>query len=428
MKFLLIFPKWPKLVHQTPFNLPPHGSVVMAAAIPPDVDVTFVDENVQAVPFADDWDFVGLSVMLSSQLPRAFEICARFRQMGKDVIFGGISTMLHAEEVGRHATSVFLGEAEGRLEQVFADQQAGALKPVYDFLADFVPIEAVGPARRSVLDRSCYEHKGVRMADLFHASRGCRFNCFPCCTPYLGGRKFRPRPMHRIEEELAQIENDRLFVVDNSLAQDKEWEKELFRTMIPFKKVWCCHPVEDDDQVLDLAAQAGCWYVYQAVFDTSDFIRERIRRYKAHGIGVEGTIILGLDDHDEDAIKRLVDFLLEIELDLAEFTVLTPFAHTPARARMQEEGRILTDDLSLYNGGNVVFQPRRMSPGRLQEMYHWAWETFYADESQAYKMYRLYKSIQDRTRRPAPVGRAPLREPGVASEATVGLPGPVDRN
>jgi hypothetical protein len=31
--------------------------------------------------------------------------------------------------------------------------------------------------------------------------------------------------------------------------------------------------IEDDDEVLDLAAQAGAWYVYQAVFDTSDFIR-----------------------------------------------------------------------------------------------------------------------------------------------------------
>jgi radical SAM superfamily enzyme YgiQ (UPF0313 family) len=84
--------------------------------------------------------------------------------------------------------------------------------------------------------------------------------------------------------------------------------------------------------VLDLAAQAGAWYVYQAVFDTSDYIRERIRRYHDHGIGVEGTILLGLDHHTEDSILRLIDFLLEIDLDLAEFTVLTPFPHTKAYA------------------------------------------------------------------------------------------------
>ena len=59
--------------------------------------------------------------------------------------------------------------------------------------------------------------------------------------------------------------------------------------------------------------------------DTSDHIRKKVKRLQDRGIGVEGTIILGMDDHDEDYIKRLVDFLLDIKLDLAEFTILTPF-------------------------------------------------------------------------------------------------------
>ena len=109
---------------------------------------------------------------------------------------------------------------------------------------------------------------------------------------------------------MAAIDNNRLFIVDNSLAQDTAWEMELFREMIPLKKKWCCHPIEDKPEVLDLAAQAGAWYVYQAVFDTSDYIRDRIKRYHDHGIGVEGTILLGLDEHTEDDIKRLIDFLL----------------------------------------------------------------------------------------------------------------------
>ena len=53
----------------------------------------------------------------------------------------------------------------------------------------------------------------------------------------------------------------------------------------------------------DLAAEAGCWYVYQAIFDTSDLIRNRVKRLKDRGIGVEGTILLGLDDHDEQDSK-----------------------------------------------------------------------------------------------------------------------------
>jgi radical SAM superfamily enzyme YgiQ (UPF0313 family) len=163
--------------------------------------------------------------------------------------------------------------------------------------------------------------------------------------------------------------------------------------MIPFKKKWCSHPIEDDDEVLDLAAQAGAWYVYQAIFDTSDCIKRRVERYKSYGIGVEGTIILGTDDHDEDYIKRLVDFLLEIDLDLAEFTVLTPFAHTPIREQYEKEGRIITNDYERYNAGEVVFTPNKISPHKLQELFHYAWETFYHDEPQSYKMYKLYQKI-----------------------------------
>jgi radical SAM superfamily enzyme YgiQ (UPF0313 family) len=357
------------------------------------VNVTFSDENVDAIPFDRQWDAVGISVMLTCQMPRAFAIADRFRAQSVPVIFGGIATMLHSEKVQRHCDSVFLGEAEGRLEKVFSDFSENRLQPVYDYQSDFPDIGLVGPARRGILDREKYTYKGTRMVDLFHASRGCKFNCFPCCTPYLGGRKFRPRPMEKVAQELAAIDNDRLFIVDNSLAQSKEWELELFKTMAPFKKRWCCHPIEDDDEVLEAAVRAGAWYVYQAVFDTSDYIRNRVLRYKQHGIGVEGTIILGTDDHTEDGIKRLVDFLMEIDLDLAEFTVLTPFAHTPIREQLEAEDRILTDDFSRYTAGEVVFKPKNMSPEKLQSMYEYAWNTFYKDEPQRYKMYKLFKRV-----------------------------------
>lgn len=402
MNFLLVYPTWPKLEHQTEFHLPPHGPVVMAAEIPEWVNVTFVDHNLEEIPYTDEWDFIGISVMLTSQLPDAFTISKKFMEMGKEVIFGGISSMLHSEGVQNHCTSLFFGEVEGRLEQVFADKKNGHLKSLYDYHQDFPPIESIGPARRSILNYENYNYKGIQMVDLFHASRGCRFNCFPCCTPFLGGRRFRPRPMDNVAEELATIDNDRLFVVDNSLAQEKQWEIDLFRTMIPFKKKWCCHPIQDDDEVLDLAAQAGAWYVYQAIFDTSEYIRKRVQRYKSFGIGVEGTIILGMDDHDEDYIKRLVDFLLEIELDLAEFTILTPFAHTPIRAQLEKDNRIITNDLSQYDAGHVVYQPKLMSPDTLQELYHYAWETFYKDEPQTYKMYAMYQRIAPKRKRNTP--------------------------
>jgi len=249
------------------------------------------------------------------------------------------------------------------------------------------------------LKRDLYNFKGVQMVDLVHASRGCRFNCFPCCTPFLGGRIFRPRPIDKFIEELENIENNRLFLVDNSLAQDDEWEKDLFRAMAPLKKKWISHPIKDDDEILDLAVEAGAWYVYQAIVDTSDYIRRRVKRMKERGIGVEGTILLGTDDHDVDYIKRMVDFLLEIELDLAEFTILTPFPHSPIHKQLEAEKRILHTDWARYTTDECVFMPKRMKPDELEEMYIYAWQTFYAECSKELQMAKLYLNVIEKEKK-----------------------------
>lgn len=411
MKIKIVYPRWPKLPNQPEFHLPPHGPVVFAAAIRRDIELEFCDEHVQTLDLSAPADLICISCMLTCQIPRGWEIADAYRAMGRPVIFGGIATMLHAGETAAHADSVFLGEAEGHFDTVLRDFDQGHLRPLYDFIGQFPDLSTVGPARRDILQREAYNYRGVQMVDLVHCSRGCRFDCFPCCTPFLGGRKFRPRPFDRVVEELQSIDNNRLFIVDNSLAQDDEWEKELFRTMIPLKKKWVSHPIREKPEILDLAAAAGCWYVYQSIIDTSDMMRERIKKYHDRGIGVEGTILLGLDDHDVDGIKRLVDFLLECRLDLAEFTVLTPFPHTPVRTQLEKEGRILHNDWRRYTAGETVFKPARMSVDELDTMYQYAWDTFYHDEPKEMKMARLYRKVLDKemadgTFRPARLSRA----------------------
>lgn len=405
MKLKLIYPRWNKLPGQTTFNLPPHGPVVFAAALPDYVEVSFTDENVEEIDWDEECDIVAISMMLTTQVKRGWAIADKYRLMGKTVIFGGISTMLHAEETIEHADSVFLGEAEGRMEQVFDDWRKGQLKKVYNYMGQQPDVSLIKPARRDLYKRELYNHKGVQMVDLVHASRGCRYSCYPCAVSYLGGRCFRPRPIDKAIEEIAGIDNNRLFIVDNSLAQNKEWEMDLFREMIPLKKKFISHTIEDDPKVLDLAAQAGAWYVYQSVYDTSDYIKERVKRYHDYGIGVEGTILFGLDNQTEDDILRLIDFLHEIDLDLAEFTILAPFPHTKAYDDLMRQGRIFDHDWDHYNAGQVVYQPKHMTPERLQELYDYAWSSFYKDETQEEKMFKLFtkvllKEMEDGTYKP----------------------------
>ena len=60
------------------------------------------------------------------------------------------------------------------------------MSAVYDYLEERPPIESVCAARRDILKRDLYNYKGIQMVDLVHASRGCRYNCYPCAVAYLG--------------------------------------------------------------------------------------------------------------------------------------------------------------------------------------------------------------------------------------------------
>ena len=53
----------------------------------------------------------------------------------------------------------------------------------------------------------------------------------------------------------------------------------------------------------------------------------------------------------------------------------------------------LTQDWNDYSADKVVFQPKQMSPDKLQELLDYAWNTFYHDESQKIKMVKLFQQV-----------------------------------
>ncbi|MCP4647555.1 MAG: DUF4070 domain-containing protein, partial [bacterium] len=81
---------------------------------------------------------------------------------------------------------------------------------------------------------------------------------------------------------------------------------------------------------------------------------------------------------------------------------LTPFPHSKAWEDLEKEGRIIDRNWANYNAGNVVFQPRQMSADKMLELYHYAWDAFYQEESQYLKMGKLLleplKALRNRRR------------------------------
>jgi radical SAM superfamily enzyme YgiQ (UPF0313 family) len=398
MKIRFIFPKWPKIPEQTPFDLPPLGVIQAAACVPEGIDVGLINENVETLDLDGDYDLACISIMLASQAPRAYEIARMTRSSGRTVVLGGQHVTLCPEEASAHADAVVVGEAEGQLEKVIEDFGARKLKKIYR-REDFTDLSTAPLPRRDLHSKErLYTLRGWEMMDLLQTSRGCRFNCFPCSVTYLEGAQQRRGSIERTLADVARC-GKRIFLVDNSLDQNLDYQRELLAALAGMGRRWVSHPIHPDPQTMKLARQAGWWYVYLAIYKINEQVRDRIKMYHDNGIGVEGTVMLGVDYHTEDFIRRLLDFLMDIELDLAEFTVMTPFPHSRLWRQMEEEGRIIDRDWSNFNAATVVFRPKHMSPDRLTELYYWAWETFYRQESQNTKMGRLLLQVLDPSRK-----------------------------
>ncbi len=397
MKIRLIYPVWERIYYQTKYILPPLGVITMAGTIPEEHEVKLTDENVETIDFDEDVDLVMISTMLLAQAKRGWEIGDEFRRRGKTVILGGLSVTTLPELAAEHADAIVIGEAEGVVPQLLEDVKNGTLKRVYQRPSYAKGTSMVTP-RRDLLNKPLYNYRGVEMLDLIETSRGCRFGCYPCQVPFVSGTKHRTKAIDRVIEEMASIPNDRLFIVDNALEQDENHQKELYKAMIDAKlgKKWVAHPISCTPEIMDLAAQSGCWYVYHAIHKPSQLMRDRIKMHHDHGIGVEGTIMVGLDNHNKDIFKELTDFLLDCELDLAEFTVLTPLPGTPVFDKMKAEGRLLHTDWSKYNAEQVVYKPAQMTPDELQEGYIYMWDEFYKAVPERHRMWRLFKRLYKR--------------------------------
>ena len=379
---LFVFPRWPEyaLWGHFKYKFPPLGLLTIAAATPPGFTVEFVDENVTSIDFGTSAAIIAISVM-TPLAPRAYATAARFRELGKTVILGGIHVSLLPEEAERWCDAVVVGEGEEIWPEVLADWRAGRLKRRYT-VGDLLNIEGPYPVpRRDLLRRGCYITRST-----IQMVRGCPFDCEFCSVTAFSGRKFRHRPLDAFVDEFRALEDRFVFVVDDNILSNKALAGALFDRLRGSGKWWGSQVtinVADDTALLDKMAAAGCKSLFigfesldQANLDQvgKRFVKahknaDRIKAIQDRGIGILGSFIVGLDNDTEAVFDDQYEFINRNRLEAFLISVLTPFPGTHLARRMEAEGRILSRDWSRYDMNTVVFQPRHFTPERLQERY-----------------------------------------------------------
>jgi radical SAM superfamily enzyme YgiQ (UPF0313 family) len=111
--------------------------------------------------------------------------------------------------------------------------------------------------------------------------------------------------------------------------------------------------------------------------DINDY-KKAINLIHSYNMIVIGDFMFGFDNDTTNVFDETLIMLEELQIDAADFTILTPFPGTPLFTRLQKEGRILTTKWEQYTMFNPVFQPKHMSPEQLQQGVQWLYEHFYS--------------------------------------------------
>ncbi|MFQ5905233.1 MAG: B12-binding domain-containing radical SAM protein [bacterium] len=360
------------------------GLATVAALFPTDAKVRIINDNIDPIDFNEKVDLVGVTAMTSTA-PRAYEIADKFRERGVSVILGGIHPTALPQEAILHADAVVIGEAEGAMHNLIRDFRVGRLKRFY--LSSVRPSLAGLPLPRKDLFNGS---KFYKEWDVVQTTRGCPFNCDFCSVSDFFGRTYRTRPIPDVIEEVRQLNNrTTIFFVDDNIIGRPAYARELFKALIPLKIRWFGQSsimIARDRGLLRLAARSGCFGLFigfeslsctslAQVGKTTNHVKDyssAIKMIHDSGIGVVGAFIFGFDSDTEGVFEETVSFIDRNHIELASFSILTPLPGTRLYRMMEEQGRIIERDWARYTCGEVVFRPKSLSVGQLQNGYYWA--------------------------------------------------------
>lgn len=392
MKLLLILPKnersyWGSVSKSGKAGFVRLNLPTIAALTPSDWNVEILDARVKPVDYDAQIDLVGITGF-TAEMPGAYKIADNFRKKGVKVVMGGVHVSALPDEALQHADAVVIGEAELVWHKLILDFKRGELKQKYkaDNLCDMknmvIPV-------RGLLDKGMYSGFYT-----LQATRGCPFNCDYCAVTAFFGHEFRTRPVDEVIEEIKGFGSKKFFFMDDNIVGRPRYAKELFQKLIPLKATWGSQAsitMAKDPELLNLYARSGGRYAFIGFeslsqkslenlhkgWNTAKDYKEAIKKIHGAGINIVGSFVFGLDEDDASVFKTTFDFIMETNMDAAQFHILTPLPGTVTYSLLEKEGRIIDRDWARYHTGEVVFQPKGMTVEELQNGYYWIFRNTY---------------------------------------------------
>jgi radical SAM superfamily enzyme YgiQ (UPF0313 family) len=420
-----------KLIHQLNRGKPMLGGLkvnsltYLASLTPGWVAQAMVDDNLKEFDY-DKIERLNVNLAAISSMtmfvPRAYEIAGELRKRGIKTILGGPHATLCPDEAQKHVDTVVVGEAENIWEQVLEDFQNDCMKPIYRSEG------FVNPEAFKAPDSRILPYKPFRI-DSVQATRGCPHNCNFCCVTILYGHQFRKRPVGDVLAQVREIQsrNMNVFFTDDNIVGSRKYAIELFKGLIDLQEetgkelLWGGQStllLVEDQEILELASKSGCRILYIGFESLSHDALARAKkrhnspeRYRAviealrkRSIRVAASLILGLPGEDRKSSEEMFRLLIESDVHLIYYYILTPFPGTELRREFEEQNLLTNRDRwDHYDTLHVNFDPRLTSNGTgftADELEQTIWRYYDSFYSYKYIARRLIRSLWNELKPP----------------------------
>ncbi len=341
---------------------PPLGLLTVAAHLPAQWDLKFVDGDVEPVTDAHiAWADV---LMISGKGPQEIPIrrlIERAHARGIPVVVGGAGPTLQPDAF--HADYVVAGEAEPVLPRLLADLAKGESAGVYRSSEPADLTQARIP-RYDLADLNKYLFVGMNF------TRGCPFGCEFCAQIEIFGRKARTKPVDLILREhqalydlgyRGQID----FGYDNLIGSIAKTE-EVLSAMRDWNAAHghpFCYSTEatmnlaNQPRILELMRDNDFRYVFMGIESGDEAVLNRtnkgqntkipaadaVKTLNAYGISVNTGLILGFDGESDQAAEKMLTMVKATGAFPTLVLPLHALPNTKLTARLAKEGRLFKE-------------------------------------------------------------------------------------
>ncbi|MEC4982913.1 MAG: B12-binding domain-containing radical SAM protein [Oscillatoria sp. PMC 1068.18] len=345
--------------------MPPQGILLVAAYLPDEWEVRFIDENIRPAGKGDyRWADVVIVSGMHIQRSQINRINQLAHEAGKITVVGGPSVS-GCPEYYPDFDIVHLGELGDATDEMirYLDENKSRPSTQIRFTTkERLPLSEFPTPAYHLINLNQYFLGNVQF------SSGCPYRCEFCDIPELYGRNPRLKTPEQVLKELdamlAAGNPGAIYFVDDNFVGDRRATTKLLPYLIDWQKTngypvqFACEAtlnLAQSPKLLEMMREAYFCTVFCGIeTPETDALRsiskqqnlsmpilDAVKTLNSYGMEVVSGIIIGLDTDTPDTADRILEFIRLSNIPMLTINLLHALPRTPLWRRLEQEGRLV---------------------------------------------------------------------------------------